>query len=67
MTTYNTSPEAEQLTACGGRMEDPSLYPYAFFHGQKVYFCHLGCLRAFESDPQAFMAGELEHPDPDTP
>ena len=48
-------------------MEDPSLYPYAFFHGQKVYFCHLGCLRAFESDPQAFMAGELEHPDPDTP
>jgi YHS domain-containing protein len=31
-----------------------------------VYFCTRACLRAFESDPDRFMAGEIEHPaDPD--
>jgi YHS domain-containing protein len=49
-------------TACGGNITDPLQYPGAEFHGQQVYFCTKACLRAFEQDPERFMAGEMEHP-----
>lgn len=32
------------------------------FHGEVVYFCNTACLNAFLEAPQAFMAGEIEHP-----
>jgi YHS domain-containing protein len=66
MTENKSLPKVEQFTVCGGRMEDPALNPSAIFDGKTVYFCHIGCLRAFESNPQAFMAGGMDHPDTDT-
>lgn len=44
-------------------MKDPQKYPSAIFHGERVFFCTLACLKAFESDPERFMAGEIEHPE----
>jgi len=67
MTEAPSPHELAQITACGSRMEDPSLYPSAFYEGQKIYFCHAGCLEAFKQNPQAFLAGDMEHPEPDTP
>jgi len=53
----------EAFTACGGKITDPQRYPSAVFRGERVYFCTPACLRAFESDPERFMAGEIEHPE----
>ena len=50
------------VTACGGTVKNPERYPSADFHGEKVIFCTPACLRAFESDPERFMTGEIEHP-----
>lgn len=52
----------ESRTACGGMLPDPLGYPWAPFAGQRVYFCTRACLRAFEAEPERFMAGEIEHP-----
>ncbi len=49
-------------SACGGILKDPSRYPSAMFNGERVYFCANACLKAFLSAPEAFMAGEVEHP-----
>ena len=49
-------------SACGGTLEDPSQYPNAMFNGERVYFCTKACLKAFLQFPEAFMAGEVEHP-----
>lgn len=49
-------------SACGGTLKDPSAYPSAMFNGERVYFCNQACLKAFLSVPEAFMAGEVEHP-----
>jgi YHS domain-containing protein len=55
----------EAITVCGGRIKDPNIYPNALYHGERVYFCTRACLRAFEADPDPFMAGEIEHPEED--
>ena len=52
----------EIKTVCGGVLDDPSKYPDAKYNGETVYFCAQGCLRAFEKDPDRFIAGEIEHP-----
>jgi len=49
-------------TACGGKLKDPSKYPSAEFQGKTIYFCTHACLRAFKDNPDAFVAGEVEHP-----
>jgi YHS domain-containing protein len=49
-------------SACGGTLQDPSAYPSAMFNGERVYFCNAACLQAFLTAPEAFMAGEVEHP-----
>jgi YHS domain-containing protein len=49
-------------TACGGTLSDPGKYPSALYRGQRFYFCTRACLRAFEQDPDPFMAGDIEHP-----
>jgi YHS domain-containing protein len=36
--------------------------PCATYRGQPVYFCTRTCLEAFLQSPDAFMAGEIEHP-----
>ncbi len=50
------------MTACGGKIEAPERFPSDVFRGERVYFCTQACLRAFESDPELFMAGGIEHP-----
>lgn len=54
--------EKEFKTVCGGILENPDKYPSADYKGEIVYFCTNGCLRAFEKDPNRFIAGEIEHP-----
>ena len=49
-------------SACGGILKDPSAYPSAMFNGETVYFCNNACLKAFLKAPEAFLAGEIEHP-----
>ncbi len=61
MKTPPNSP-TQYLTACGGEINNPQDYPSAVFQGRQVYFCNKACLRAFEQDPERFMAGEIDHP-----
>ena len=61
MTDLTQEPQ-EIKSACGGILKDPSRYPSAMFNGERVYFCANACLKAFLSAPEAFMAGEVEHP-----
>lgn len=49
-------------TVCGGIIKEPEKFPSAEYQGEKVYFCVQACLRAFEQNPDAFIAGEIEHP-----
>ena len=49
-------------SACGGVLQTSSNYPNAVFNGERVYFCNTACLNAFLEAPEAFMAGEIEHP-----
>ncbi len=51
------------ITVCGGKINDPEAYPSAIYQRERVYFCTEGCLRAFEQDPDRFLAGEIEHPE----
>ena len=60
---HNQNPNPE--TACGSEIRDASQYPSAMYRGEVVYFCTQACLRAFELDPDPFMAGEIEHPEDD--
>jgi len=62
MTKSVLVPKEEILTVCGGKIEEPEKYPSAIYRGQRVYFCAESCLMAFQSDPERFMAGEIEHP-----
>jgi YHS domain-containing protein len=52
-------------TDCGSAIEDPDKYPSSLYRGEVVYFCTGACLRAFEGDPDRFIAGEIEHPEDD--
>jgi len=49
-------------TACGGKLKDTKEFPNAIYRGERIYFCTRACLRAFEREPDPFMAGEIEHP-----
>ncbi|MCL4273118.1 MAG: hypothetical protein KJZ77_04545 [Anaerolineales bacterium] len=60
--TPSPSDEPKFLTACGGQIKDPSMYPSAEHRGEIVFFCTQACLDAFLLDPDPFMAGEVEHP-----
>jgi len=55
-------PEPIFKTACEGTLKDPSKYPSAIYNGERFYFCTRACLRIFNLDPDAFMAGKVEHP-----
>lgn len=54
--------EPKTRTVCGGIITNLERYPSVIYRGQRVYFCTVACQRAFESDPDRFMAGEIEHP-----
>lgn len=61
MPQEETNPQ-EFKTACGGTIQDPGRYPSAEYNGQTVIFCTQACLQVFLENPEAFMAGEVEHP-----
>jgi YHS domain-containing protein len=58
----SSSGRFQAKTACGGVIDDPENFPSAIYRGERVYFCTLACLKAFEQNPDPFMAGEIEHP-----
>ncbi len=63
MITTSANPKASTTTtACGGTLHNPSEYPSATYKGECIHFCNDACLEAFLQAPDAFMAGEIEHP-----
>ena len=62
MTEPIPAQSSEYKTACGDKLKDPTNYPGADYRDEQVYFCAHTCLRLFEQAPDAFMAGEVEHP-----
>jgi len=56
------SQNKEIKTVCGGLLKDPTRFPSAEYQNQELYFCTQACLRAFQKNPVAFLAGEIEHP-----
>ena len=62
MTEPTPAQSPKYMTACGGKLKDPTKYPSADYRGEQVYFCTRACLRVFEQDSDAFMAGQVEHP-----
>ncbi|HEX6034632.1 MAG TPA: YHS domain-containing protein [Anaerolineales bacterium] len=61
MTSLTHSQGPELNIACGGTLDDPADYASAEYQGRLYCFCTHACLRAFEQDPDAFMAGEIQH------
>lgn len=57
-----TQETAPAKTACAGKLKDPTNFPSAIYRGEQIYFCTIACLRAFEQNPDPFMAGEIKHP-----
>lgn len=55
-------PQPEHKTACGGKIKDPSKFPSAEYHAERIYFCTQACLEVFLLNPGLFMAGKMEHP-----
>lgn len=62
MAPMKPSEDIRAVTVCGGEIKDPARYPSALYKGERVYFCTRACLRVFETDPDRFIAGEIEHP-----
>lgn len=67
MTPSMADPRGEARTACDGILKDSAGYPTALYRGEVVYFCTRACRRVFETDPDRFMAGEIEHPATEDP
>ncbi len=60
-----TQSVATAETVCGSVIRDPDKYPSAIYRGEVVYLRTGGCLRAFQGEPDRFIAGEIEHPEDD--
>ncbi len=52
-------------TVCGSEISEPDKYPSSLYRGEVVYFRTGACLRAFQGEPDRFIAGEIEHPEDD--
>ncbi|HKZ84391.1 MAG TPA: YHS domain-containing protein [Anaerolineae bacterium] len=59
MPAYDSQP---RQTVCGGLLEPDAPAIEAEYNGQTYTFCTRGCLRAFWSNPEDFLAGKIEHP-----
>jgi YHS domain-containing protein len=53
-------------TVCGGVIAGWKATISADHHGETIYFCRLACLRVYETDPDRFVRGEIEHPQEDS-
>jgi YHS domain-containing protein len=61
-TSFDKSQQPIAKTVCGGKIKDTTSFPSAIYEGEQVYFCTRACLRVFEENPDAFVAGEIDHP-----
>lgn len=52
---------APLFTACGDKIDTPLRYPRVLYQGREVLLYSVDCLKQFQRDPQAFMAGEVIH------
>jgi hypothetical protein len=64
MTSMQGDDSQTPKTACGGVLKDATNFPVAFYNDRIVYFCNSACLGVYLNHPDAFMAGEIEHPTP---
>ena len=55
----------ERITVCGGALASDAVAIEAEYNGRVHYFCTRGCLRTFWTNPEAFLAGQIEHPTDD--
>jgi len=62
MSPVISSATDENPTACGGNLTEAGSHPYAIYYGKRIYFCSEACKRAFDKDPDEFMAGKIPHP-----
>lgn len=53
-------------TICGGVIAGWKATITAEYRGEQIYFCRLSCLRVYETDPDRFVRGEIEHPQEET-
>ena len=58
----DNEPSEERITVCGGRINPGEHFFEAEYNGRTYYLCARGCLRAFWSNPDDFLAGKIEHP-----
>jgi len=56
---------SDRLTVCGGHLAPDAPAIEAEHNGRTYIFCTHGCLRAFWSNPEDFLAGKIEHPTDD--
>jgi YHS domain-containing protein len=61
-TSFNNPQKPLAKTVCGGKIKDTASFPSAIYEGKQIYFCTRACLRVFEENPDAFVAGEIDHP-----
>jgi YHS domain-containing protein len=57
----NPTPKAEIHTACSDHITELYRYPRVRYRGREVFFCTADCLKQYQKDPEAFMAGEIVH------
>ena len=60
--SFDKQQESIAKTICGGKIKDTANFPSAIYEGEQIYFCMRACLRVFEENPDAFVAGEIDHP-----
>ena len=53
---------SNRITVCGGLLQPDAPAIEAEYNGLTYTFCTRGCLRAFWSNPEDFLAGKIEHP-----
>jgi YHS domain-containing protein len=56
------TPKPEPCGACGERLTEALFrYPRVMYQGREVIFCTVDCLKQYQKDPDAFMAGKIVH------
>ena len=62
MTESATISSPEYETVCGGKLKDPKYSLSVDYRSEQFHFCTRACIQVFEQNPDAFIAGEVEHP-----
>jgi YHS domain-containing protein len=60
--TVPSSTPALRKAVCGGAIAGWKATISAEYRGEQIYFCRLACRQVFETDPDRFVRGEIDHP-----